>query len=341
MMALTQRTGVLQRQDKKGTDHDALQQQPGIVRKGQRKILSGRSSWMGFCYNKSALVRWNRSAQVIEGMRWNHYRSCGKDTPFSSLREHEKPPIASGAMKSIDIICGRKGRAIEHKSGTVEALNQRHQPIANLNGGAGINDASHAPAQHQEARSDMDGPIETGRHEISGNGPAILESDRIATPKPDGCLRIAESPHLIPNPPSVQIEIDDAAPQKTPEAMPAPQIAPTSHIQRNDNPAHDAQITAPANIEGTPARIVAEIPAPLNLKAPPIPDPPEIFFAIAAHEERQEAKTVSALPMHEGPMASDPLAHRHSADQRGHGHSGSLRRKGIALKTAMASADPE
>lgn len=70
-------------------------QRPGVV-------VSSRSLLRGCWYAKGAIGRWNRADQTVMGMRWNHYISSGKSTPFSMHALQPLPPFSEGRMDCMD-----------------------------------------------------------------------------------------------------------------------------------------------------------------------------------------------------------------------------------------------
>ncbi len=67
--------------------------------KGKRVRLSSKHPAY-YYYNKSARGKWNRASQVIEGMRWNAYKSSGKETPLPCpLHVPEFAPMMGGRMR--------------------------------------------------------------------------------------------------------------------------------------------------------------------------------------------------------------------------------------------------
>ncbi|MEW6036429.1 MAG: hypothetical protein AB1529_07500 [Candidatus Micrarchaeota archaeon] len=70
------------------------------VFKALKPYLSSRSMWRGYWYAKGAVGKWNRASQVTEGMRWNHYMSSGRGTPFFAMHEEHRAPPLSGAIES-------------------------------------------------------------------------------------------------------------------------------------------------------------------------------------------------------------------------------------------------
>ncbi len=109
MRPLTIRTISQRREDKEMRKPEPPPAAEDTLR-GKRVRLSSKHPAY-YYYNKSARGKWNRASQVVEGMRWNAYKSSGKETPLPCpLHVPEFAPMMGGRMREA-MGEGRAGHA--------------------------------------------------------------------------------------------------------------------------------------------------------------------------------------------------------------------------------------
>ena len=345
MTALTHRTEVERerRNSLKVTSAQTIiQPQPshayGI--KPQKRILSSRSMWKGYCYNKSALVRWNRASQITEGMRWNHYLSSGKHTPMFSQAELGHAAIASGFAGSRE--ARRKAplseemRSDAHFHGAMHERRQRIQAWSTHQLESFDPIAPQTIRQHGRAQDNIIIPIEdskatTHQHFGSPIRHAVTEHARISsisTPQMQSQGAVTQPGVPVIGMQTQPVRVEPAVLQTLPPAYdpPASEERPCAPRQiQNQAPAiYSRQESAPATAEARSAGPTALVGSADQIEAAQIFSKPPMAEGIRSSPAQMVGE---ASASHQLPRRKDVVF--------------SPRKKSLMLKTATANAEPE
>ena len=330
----TFRASSPKREERQKKDPAELPPKPVDTLEGKRIKLSSKHPFF-YYYNKSARAKWNRASQVVEGMRWNAYKSSGKETPLPApLAAPELAPLMAGRMRDAHAVReehahperkrsrrphapaqawrnpAERGESANEPETVVHIrVHERYRPLRIAGGGSEVVASVSQISSHPGFRS-AHGPPAGARAAVNADGyqadEAPLTANRENLSRPQSAVQPAES---------------EPAPENRPHI---PQLMLLQRL-----PLFEGNLQV-AYSDAAPAHVAEEAETPRLAPAP----------AIINQAAPQSRPTELHEPQAEGPMHASRFRPEDIHVAKGPGYLSSAAKKVVQLKVTRADALP-